>query len=116
MTGPVSSVVAVRGDGLRLHFALVGNVGVVHEIACALLVRAVKALAAVEGKVADLAERRDYDLLLEALASTRSAVDAFFQNVMVLAEDPAVRRNRLALLNRFVSLFERFADFGALSS
>lgn len=75
-----------------------------------------RALSAVEGSVGTLAERREYPELLEALASTRTAVDAFFENVMVLSEDEGERRNRLALLNRFVALFERFADFGALSS
>lgn len=74
------------------------------------------ALGAVEHKVVALSDSREYDAVLDALASTRAAVDAFFENVMVLAEDPAVRKNRLALLNRFVALFERFADFGALSS
>lgn len=74
------------------------------------------ALARVEGSVEPLFSDRSYAELLGALASTRGAVDDFFENVMVLAEDADVRRNRLALLNRFVALFERFADFGALSS
>ncbi len=43
------------------------------------------------------------------------SIDAFFDNVMVMDEDLALRANRLALLARFVDMFQRFADFGKLA-
>jgi glycyl-tRNA synthetase beta chain len=49
--------------------------------------------------VADAAfERGDYAASLQALAALKAPVDAFFDGVMVNAEDPALRANRLALL------------------
>ncbi|MDQ3205893.1 MAG: glycine--tRNA ligase subunit beta [Pseudomonadota bacterium] len=59
--------------------------------------------AAVDAAIADtdpLLERRDYVAVLARLASLRPQVDAFFDQVMVNAEDAAVRDNRLALLRR----------------
>ena len=41
-------------------------------------------------------------------------VDAFFDGVMVMAEDAALRTNRLAMLNALGSRFARLADFSAL--
>jgi glycyl-tRNA synthetase beta chain len=41
-------------------------------------------------------------------------VDAFFDQVLVMAEDAAVRDNRIALLNELSSLFLRVADFSRL--
>ena len=57
----------------------------------------------------------DYDTALEALAALREPIDQFFTDVMVMDEDERVRDNRLRLLNRFVSVFEGVADFGALA-
>ncbi len=48
------------------------------------------------------------------LAALRGPIDAFFDAVLVMDPDEALRTNRLRLLNRFVALFERFADFGKL--
>ncbi len=45
----------------------------------------------------------------------REPIDAFFDNVLVMDEDPSLRENRLKLLNRFVALFGTFADFSQLS-
>jgi len=44
----------------------------------------------------------------------RKAVDDFFDSVMVNADDPALRANRLALLNRMRGLFMRVADLSRL--
>ena len=56
----------------------------------------------------------DYAAALEALAALRGPIDAFFDDVMVMDEDAALRENRLRLLNRFVGIFEPVADFGKL--
>ena len=53
---------------------------------------------------------------LAEIASIKGAVDLFFDSVMVMAEDEAVRRNRLALLTGITGLFARLADFTRLSS
>ncbi|MGE4530226.1 MAG: glycine--tRNA ligase subunit beta [Acidithiobacillus sp.] len=55
-----------------------------------------------------------YALALDLLASLRPAVDTFFDSVMVLAEDPAIRQNRLALLSSLQDAFLRIADFAQL--
>jgi glycyl-tRNA synthetase beta chain len=57
---------------------------------------------------------KDYASALRHLATLRPAVDAFFDGVMVNAEDPAVRRNRLALLARVQQLFLAIADLSRL--
>jgi glycyl-tRNA synthetase beta chain len=61
------------------------------------------------------ADRRP-DLALRAIATLRGAVDAFFDGVMVMAEDPAVRDNRFALLALVAGLFENIADFSKIST
>ncbi len=53
---------------------------------------------------------------LAQLARIRPTVDAFFDDVMVMAEDEALRRNRLALMRRTGALFARIADFGRIQS
>ncbi len=69
------------------------------------------AIAAVESEVSVATQRRDWQGALLQLASLRPAVDAFFDGVLVMADDPALRRNRLALLGRAAALFARLADF-----
>ncbi|WP_336367818.1 glycine--tRNA ligase subunit beta [Marinobacter sp. C2H3] len=59
-------------------------------------------------------EQGDYASALSSLASLRAPVDTFFDEVMVMAEDEAVRNNRLALLNRLRNLFLRVADISVL--
>ncbi|MCX7164005.1 MAG: glycine--tRNA ligase subunit beta [Betaproteobacteria bacterium] len=71
--------------------------------------------AAAPGIEAQLAAG-DYSAALKALAGLRGAVDAFFDGVMVMAEDPAIRSNRLALLSRLAGLMNRVADISRLSS
>ncbi|MCQ4086138.1 glycine--tRNA ligase subunit beta [Saccharibacillus sp. JS10] len=51
---------------------------------------------------------------LEALASLKQPITAFFDRVMVMAEDPQVRANRLALLGNIDRDLKQFADFGKL--
>jgi glycyl-tRNA synthetase beta chain len=60
------------------------------------------------------AGKRDYGGALTRLAKLRPAVDAFFDGVMVNAEDAALRNNRLALLAQLRGLFARIADLSCL--
>ena len=57
---------------------------------------------------------REYTEALKSLAVLRNAVDAFFDSVMVMADDPALRANRLALLKRMQGLFMHAADLSRL--
>jgi glycyl-tRNA synthetase beta chain len=61
-------------------------------------------------------ERGDYTASLQALAALRGPVDAFFDDVMVNAEDAALRANRLGLLATLHQAMNRVADLSKLSS
>jgi len=74
-----------------------------------------RALVIASERVGALMASRDYDAALAGLADLRAPVDAFFESVLVMDKDEALRRNRLALLNRLGSLFNGFADFGKLA-
>lgn len=56
----------------------------------------------------------DYQQALGQLASLREPVDAFFDNVMVMADDEALKQNRLTLLNDLRNLFLQIADISLL--
>ena len=71
----------------------------------------VTADAAVSGALAE----DDYPKALNELAALRRPIDSFFENVMVMDEDAAIRANRLKLLNRFVEIFANVADFGKMA-
>ncbi|MBK9393938.1 MAG: glycine--tRNA ligase subunit beta [Uliginosibacterium sp.] len=58
----------------------------------------------------------DYAASLQALAALRGPVDAFFEGVMVNADDAALRANRQALLNQLYGLMNRVADLARLSA
>ncbi len=66
--------------------------------------------------VSPLFAERDYEAALKELAALRTEVDTFFDQVMVMAEDPRVRANRLALLSKLSGLFLEVADLGQLQS
>lgn len=72
------------------------------------------ALTAAEQAAAPLLEQGDYAALCRQLATLREPVDAFFDAVMVMADDAAVRRNRLELLARLHRLFLTVADLSRL--
>jgi glycyl-tRNA synthetase beta chain len=59
-------------------------------------------------------EARDYHTILASLADLREVVDTFFDNVMVMADDEAVKLNRLTLLSQLRSLFLQVADISLL--
>jgi glycyl-tRNA synthetase beta chain len=73
-------------------------------------------LSALYKEVQPLFAQRKYREGLEKLASLRTAVDAFFDNVMVMTDDEAVRNNRLALLSQLRNLFLEVADISLLAS
>jgi len=56
----------------------------------------------------------DYTNTLKSLAGLRESVDAFFDDVMVMADDDAIRNNRLALLTKLNHLFLQVADISRL--
>ncbi|QIT53746.1 glycine--tRNA ligase subunit beta [Aquisalimonas sp. 2447] len=72
------------------------------------------AMAPLVAEIDDLAGQGHYGEALERLATLREVVDRFFDGVMVMAEDAAVRANRLALLQRLAGLFTRVADISRL--
>lgn len=71
-------------------------------------------LVELSSEVIPLMEAGLYREALDRLAGLREPVDAFFDQVLVMAEDAAVRDNRIALLNELGSLFLRVADFSRL--
>jgi len=82
-----------------------------HEEAEKNLAKAVSLKAQV---VAPLFASRDYAKALATLADLQQPVDAFFDNVMVMSEDPALQQNRLALLQQLRALFLEVADISYL--
>ncbi|MBO1923174.1 glycine--tRNA ligase subunit beta [Thiomicrorhabdus sp. 6S3-12] len=64
--------------------------------------------------VSNLIAAKDYIAAMEQLATIREEVDSFFDSVMVMADDAAVRNNRLALLNQIYQLFMQVADISRL--
>jgi len=58
----------------------------------------------------------DYTASLQALAALKTPVDAFFDSVMVNADDPALKANRLALLNQLHQTMNRVADLSRLAA
>ncbi|ODU48615.1 MAG: glycine--tRNA ligase subunit beta [Thiobacillus sp. SCN 63-374] len=58
----------------------------------------------------------DYTASLQALAALKTPVDAFFDRVMVNADDPALKANRLALLNQLHRTMNRVADLSRLAA
>jgi len=63
-----------------------------------------------------LFDKGDYNLGLTKLATLHTPVDDFFENVMVMSEDPKQQANRLALLKKMQLLFLRVADISLLQS
>jgi glycyl-tRNA synthetase beta chain len=74
-----------------------------------------QALQEVAKKVESALLGADYLAALTEIATLKDGVDLFFEKVMVMAEDEAVRGNRLALLTGIARLFSRIADFSRLS-
>ena len=73
-----------------------------------------EAVLALRTEVQPLISQGDYTAVLDKLANLRAPVDCFFDNVMVNAEDPVLRQNRLAILNTLQGLFLQVADISVL--
>ena len=71
-------------------------------------------VAMLTAEVEPLVAIGDYEATLRALAALRDDVDAFFDGVMVMVEDDALRRNRIALLRALEGPFLRVADIARL--
>ena len=74
------------------------------------------ALSSVKPKADAAFEAGDYTASLQALAALKAPVDAFFDNVMVNADDPALKANRLGLLATLHQAMNRVADLSKLAS
>jgi len=74
------------------------------------------AFTAVQQEALDHLEAGRFEAGLSAIASLRDSVDAFFDGVLVMAEETDIRRNRLALLGAIAGLFNQFADFSKIST
>lgn len=94
-----------------------GSVGSVNT--AALVEPAEKALlatiVALKPKAQEAIDAGDFAANLRTLAQAREPVNAFFADIMVMAEDPAVRANRLALLGQLHTLMNQVADISRLA-
>jgi glycyl-tRNA synthetase beta chain len=124
----VEALAALKGQAgfepLAVAFKRVGNIikggvetplrGELFEAGCE---RALAdAVAQARVRVASAVAAGDYAAALQAIAVLRAPVDAFFAGVMVMAEQPEVRTNRLALLTEVGRLFEGIADFAKIGA
>ena len=67
-------------------------------------------------KIQQLGETARYEEALREIAALRPAVDRFFDDVLVMAEDRAVRENRLTFLARLLTGLSSIADFSEIVS
>jgi glycyl-tRNA synthetase beta chain len=74
------------------------------------------ALLDVAGRASAATAALDYRAALAAMVELKEPVDRFFDGVLVMADDPAVRHNRLGLLRGVANLFRAIADFTKLSA
>ncbi|HEX8417824.1 MAG TPA: DALR anticodon-binding domain-containing protein, partial [Methylobacterium sp.] len=87
---------------------LIAQAGALEERALA------EALTAARATASDAVAREDFSGAMQALSTLRAPVDAFFERVTVNAEDPALRANRLALLNALRAATREVADFSRI--
>ena len=74
------------------------------------------AIIAIEQDCIKLFDQGDYANGLHKLASLRNPVDNFFEHVMVMSDNEAEQKNRLALLQQLQALFLRVADISLLQA
>lgn len=72
------------------------------------------ALRAIEAEAAPLLTAKEYGKALAVILKMKEPIDTFFDQVMVMAEDASVRRNRLALLTAIAGLFRKVGDFSKM--
>ncbi|MEJ2069936.1 MAG: glycine--tRNA ligase subunit beta [Syntrophobacterales bacterium] len=75
-----------------------------------------EAAVLMESEVDAALDRRDYPEACRALAKLKGPVDAFFEKVLVMAEDPKLKENRLKLLARISQIFLKMADFSKIAT
>ena len=105
----------IKKSGNKKTSGMIGEVNeklFEHESESALL----SAYKKVEKSVSDKMSQGFFDEALLDIASLRDVVDAFFDGVMVMAENKNIQNNRLALLALISSLFDKFADFSKIST
>jgi glycyl-tRNA synthetase beta chain len=73
-----------------------------------------KSYLQIQPEVETARRNHDYAAALRSLASMRNSIDAFFKEVMVMAEDPATRANRISMLNCISQLFNSMADISRI--
>jgi len=73
-----------------------------------------EAIVSMQKNVAPLLARFEFNAALRQLAGLRNQVDTFFDDVMVMTDDAAVRNNRLALLKTLRNMFLEVADISCL--
>jgi len=105
----------------RITNILKKNDGVQGEVQSALLTEAAEqrlygAMAEIRTAVDKAFASGDFTATLKALATLRDDVDAFFNDVMVMTEDTALRANRLALLQSLHAMMNRVADISRLAA
>lgn len=105
----------------RITNILKKNEGVQGEVQPGLLVEAAEqrlygAMTETRTTVDKAFASGDFTTTLKALANLRDDVDAFFNDVMVMAEDAALRANRLALLQSLHAMMNRVADISRLAA
>lgn len=88
------------------------SISLLQDAAEKALYEATQALAA---PVNTAMQQGDYTGALKQLSGLRAPVDAFFDQVMVMADDPAVRQNRLALLHALAGLMNQVAEIALLA-
>ena len=71
-------------------------------------------LEAVEPEITALWQSENFEEIFIKLAELQPHVDTFFDTVMVMSENPAIRANRLNLLVSILKSFRKLADFAAL--
>jgi len=72
------------------------------------------ALRAIKAEAAPLLIAKEYEKALAVILKMKEPIDTFFDKVMVMADDAAVRRNRLALLTAIAGLFRKVGDFSKM--
>ena len=103
-----------------LRKAIEKNETIATELSATLLTESAEknlstAMSAVSPQVQTAIAQHDYTAALSALAGLRESVDAFFTHVMVMTDDPAIRANRLKLLQDLAQLMNGVADISHLA-
>jgi glycyl-tRNA synthetase beta chain len=100
-----------RAEGLQLPVKITADkLKEASEMALA------RQISKMQDRINPLIRSFDYEPALMELAHLKQPVDDFFDNVMVMDEDPAIRDNRLALLHQLRSLFLQVADVSGLQN